>query len=272
MHHIFIVSDGTGRTADQALRAALTQFPAVQFELTKRVGVRTIKQINEAVRDALKLKAFIIFTLVSTKLREAMVRAGRLNNVETIDIMGPLLSRLSTQLADSPTGKPGLLYKLNKEYFQRIDCMQFAFNHDDGKRIHDLQKAEIVLLGVSRTFKTPLSIYLAFKGWFVANIPIVLGMEPNPILYEIPPERVYCLTTNAQLLAKLRKAREDYLGGITGEYAHFDYVRRELLFSRQIFSRNPNWSVINVTSKPVEEIASEIIAISGRKEIEEDHL
>ncbi len=263
MSHIFIVSDGTGRTAEQALKAALTQFQNIKVEITKRIGIRNIQQVNEAAKDAFDLKAFIVFTLVSTELREAMIRAGRMMNVETIDIMGPLLSRLSVQLSNSPSGRPGLLYKLNKEYFLRIDSMQFAFNHDDGKRTGDLEKAEIILLGVSRTFKTPLSIYLAFRGWFVANVPIVLDINLPPVIYELPPERIFCLTTNAHVLAKLRKAREDYLGGQTGDYAHFDYVKRELLYARQIFSRHPKWNIINVTSKPIEEIASEIIAILG---------
>ena len=161
-------------------------------------------------------------------------------NVETIDLMGPLLDRMTDQFAVNPSEQPGLFRVLNESYFRRIETMQFAFNHDDGKRVEELQKAEIILLGVSRTFKTPLSIYLAFKRWFVANVPIVLGI-PAPETYSVPPERVFCLMTYPNRLAQLRKARQDRLGGTPFDYANPDYVRRECTYASQVFSSQPKW-------------------------------
>lgn len=263
MHHIFIVSDGTGRTANQALNAALMQFPDTNPVFHTRQEIRSIAQIKEIITEAKQIGGFIVHTLVQDEVRHAMVREGRKNNIETIDVMGPLLSRLSNIFANTPSGKPGIFNQLNKEYFQRIDAMQFAFHHDDGARDHELDRAEIVLVGVSRTFKTPLSIYLAFKGWFIANVPIVMGVSPPPLLFKIPPERVFCLTTDPHHLATLRTFREEVLKGTTGTYANFEHVRKELMYARQIYTRQPKWSVIRVTSKPIEEIATEILAIRG---------
>ncbi len=271
MYNIFVVSDGTGRTAQQALNAALYQFPDVQIEFHRRQEIRTIEQVISVIHEAAASKAVIVHTLVQDEIRHAMVREARKNNIDAIDLMGPLLSRLSHQFANAPSGKPGLFHHLNKEYFMRIDAMQFAFQHDDGLRDHELDKAEIVLIGVSRTFKTPLSIFLAFKGWFVANIPIILEVPPPQSLLNIPPERVFCLTTSAHHLMTLRRYREEVFSGTTGKYADFEYVRRELLYANQVFKSKPDWSIIKVTSKPVEEIASEIIAIRGSKDRRSDY-
>jgi regulator of PEP synthase PpsR (kinase-PPPase family) len=162
--------------------------------------------------------------------------------------------------------KPGLFNQLNEDYFRRIETMEFAFHHDDGLRVDEIKKSEIVLVGVSRTFKTPLSIYLAFKGWFVSNIPIINDIEPPEVLYEIDPKKVFCLTTDTHHLVLLRQARENYLGGATGNYATVEYVKNELIYARRIYNRHPDWTIINVTNKPIEEIASEILLIVKSQE------
>ena len=266
MHHVFVVSDGTGRTAQQFLDACLTQFADTAVDIELRAGVRTETQVHEVILEAMNAGGFIIHTLVSDDLRRVMRRAGRLNNIETIDLLGPVLARLSEQFADSPSEKPGLFRKLNEDYFRRIESMEFAFRHDDGQRVHELPDAEIVLIGVSRTFKTPLSIYLAFKGWHVANVPIVLGLEPPPILFELPPDRVFGLTMEPQRLSSLRFVRHERFGGATGDYADYDYVRREVIHAVNIFARQPRWQKIDVTNKPIEEIASEILAYIRKRQ------
>lgn len=265
MYKIFIVSDGTGRTAMQALSAALIQFSDVQVQLIKRVKVRSEQRVRKIVQEAEKEQGFIVHTLVSDKLREVMLRSGRKHNVDTIDLMGGLLSRLSEEFAVSPAQKPGLYGQLNKSYFRRIESVEFAFRHDDGQRVSELKNAEIVLIGVSRTFKTPLSLYLAYRGWFVGNVPIVIGEELPEVLYKISTSKVFCLDTNARALSQLRHARQDYLGGSVGDYDEIEFVRMELMYARRIFSKEPKWPVINVTSKPIEEIASEILAIRGAR-------
>jgi regulator of PEP synthase PpsR (kinase-PPPase family) len=264
-YNIYIVSDGTGRTAEQALNAALIQFPEVKVNVIRKPKVRTEQKVIHVIREAKQSGGFIVHTLVTDKLREVMLRGGRKHNVDTIDLMGGLLGQLSEEFDVSPAEKPGLFGQLNKAYFRRIETMEFAFHHDDGQRLNELRKAEIVLLGVSRTFKTPLSIYLAFKGWFVANVPILLGHELPAIIGKLPTENIFCLDTNARALAELRRARQDYLGGAAGEYDDIEYVRMELMYARKIFVRNSRWAIINVTNKPIEEIASEILILKGAK-------
>jgi hypothetical protein len=180
--------------------------------------------------------------------------------------MGPLLAQLTHQFSAPPLEKPGLFRELNKEYFRRIEAMEFAFRHDDGQRMHELTKADLVLVGVSRTFKTPLSIYFAFKGWLVGNVPVVLELAFPSLLFKLDPSRVFCLTSEARHLAALRRVRHEYLGGATGEYADLQYVQRELTYARRNFGRQPAWPVIDVTRKPIEEIASEILATIRRKQ------
>jgi len=263
MYKIYVISDGTGRTAQQALMAAMTQFPYASTEIITKKEVRTEEQIEEIVPEVVENNGIIVHTLVSETLREQMLRICRIHNIDAIDIMGPLLSRLSHHLSNSPTGEPGLFFHLNKEYFKRIDSMQYAFTHDDGQRTYDYERAEIVLVGVSRTFKTPLSIYLAFKGWLVANFPIILTMEVPETLEKLPYGNVFGLMTQPNELCSLRSVRLQYLGGNTGEYASLENVKKELNYSQQIFNKY-QWPVIQVTNKPIEEIACEILAIKRR--------
>ncbi|MEJ2637217.1 MAG: kinase/pyrophosphorylase [Calditrichia bacterium] len=262
MNYVFIVSDGTGGTAARALNAALTQFSGMDVTIERRTGVRSEEQISGVVQEAAETRGFIVHTLVTNELRDYMLNMGRLHNVETIDLMGPLLERLTRHLHVSPMEKPGLFSQLNADYFRRIETMEFALHHDDGLRVNDIKQAEIVLVGVSRTFKTPLSIYLAFKQWLVANVPIILGVEPPPILFDLPPGKVFGLTMDTRRLALLRSVRAQYLKNTVGDYADLDFVRREAVYALKIFDRSPKWPVINVTGKPIEEIASEILAIA----------
>jgi regulator of PEP synthase PpsR (kinase-PPPase family) len=262
MQKIFVVSDGSGGTAKRALTAALTQFENAEVEIIERSSVRTRDQIESVVQEAAHVKGFIIHTLVSNDARDAMLQISRMYNISAFDLMGPLLERLSEQFSISPSMKPGLFRQLNEAYFRRIETMEFAFNHDDGLRPDELDKAEIVLVGVSRTFKTPLSIFLATKGWFVANVPIILDMPLPEILNHLTSGIVIGLRADPYRLSQLRSVREQRLRRSTGDYAKPEYVVREMNYALTLFRLHPGWPVINVTSKPIEEIASEIISIS----------
>lgn len=264
MYYAIVVSDGTGRTAEQALNAAFTQFEGMPLSIIVKPGVRTKLQVLEVVEEALERRAIIVHTLVSNEIRGIMLDLARRLNVETIDLMGPLLLRLSNQLANTPSERPGLFHEVNKDYFRRIEAMEYTFRHDDGQRTHELDKADLILLGVSRTFKTPLSIYLAIKGWLVANVPLVLDIPPPEILSHIEPKKIFGLTTYPSRLVQLRQSRHEHLGGTTGDYASHDHVSKELRYAHSIYQLHPKWAVINVTSKAIEEIASEILAIHSR--------
>jgi len=267
IQQIFIISDGTGRTAERALRAALTQFEDTEVQIHIFSDIRTEQQVKEILSKVHMSKGMIVHTVVSKKLRDIILKQGRLHDVDTIDLMGPLLAHLSNHFSDSPSEKPGIFYDLNKSYFKRIKALEFTIRHDDGQRIEGLKDAEIVLLGVSRTFKTPISIYLAHKGWMVANVPIILGIDFPEIIFKLPPERIICLTTFPNRLAIMRKIRENHLGGATGEYAQLAHVQKELNYAHTIYKKQPNWSIVDVTNKPIEEISSEIVSILRDKNI-----
>ena len=261
IQHVFIVSDGTGGTAKQALKAALVQFELVNVQTHLRQNIRTEQQLLKVVLEAHKINAVIIHTLVSKNLRHFILEKGLLYELVTIDIMGPLLAQLSLQFENSPSENPGIFHTLNKAYFKRIEAVEFSLKHDDGQRVYDLDKADIILLGVSRTFKTPVSVYMAHKGWRVANIPIILGMQLPEEVLKLPPERIFCLTTYPKRLAALREIRNLHLGGLAGSYSNKTHVARELNYALRIYRMHPKWTIINVTHKPIEEISSEILSI-----------
>jgi regulator of PEP synthase PpsR (kinase-PPPase family) len=264
-HRVYVISDGTGATAERALRAALTQFGSVEVHVERWADVRTKTQVRNIVEEAADVGAFIVHTVVSKKLRKHIVEQGRLMEVETIDLMGPLLAKLAVQFASSPAETPGLFRELNQAYFRRIEAMEFALRHDDGKHTEELSEADIVLLGVSRTFKTPLSIYLSQRGWLVGNVPIIMDMLLPQAVLDLDTKKVFGLATTPYRLATLRLVRQQHLGGAGGDYADPEAVRREVLYSRQLYAENPQWRVIEVTDKPIEEIASELLEGMRRK-------
>jgi len=270
MQQIFIISDGTGGTAERALKSAIAQFGDPDVNICIYRNVLTIKKVTSIINEVERANGFIVHTVVSTDLRNAISEISRLNNVKTIDLMGPILSNLTNMFEYMPSEEPGLFRKLNKEYFSRIEGMEYAFRHDDGLRAEELDKADMVLLGVSRTFKTPLSIYFAFKGWMVGNVPIIYNMPLPDVMKKMPPEKVICLTTDAYSLVRLRQVRHDYLGGATGDYAVMDYVKKEIAWARNIFHCHPDWAIVKVTNKPIEEIAGEIIRVLRNKKIDSE--
>ncbi len=259
LQHVFVVSDGTGETAKHSLRAALVQFELINVQTHVRSSIRSEQQIDEIILQAHELNGLIVHTMVSKKLRHLILEQGRLHELRTIDLMGPLLAQLSNHFENLPSEKPGIYQKLSRAYFQRIEAVEYTLRHDDGQHVDELESADIVLLGVSRTFKTPLSVYMAHRGWRVANVPIVLNLPVPDIVYKLPPERVFCLTTIPSRLAELRQARDKYLGGFTGSYSSRSHVQEELNYASRIYRTHPKWTVIRVTNKPIEEICSEIL-------------
>ncbi|MFK5857235.1 MAG: pyruvate, water dikinase regulatory protein [Bacteroidota bacterium] len=261
MYHIYAISDSTGRTVDQAAHVVLAQFPKVASEVHLINDVDNEKKIDEIISIAHKNKGLIIHSFVKHELSEYISYESRLHNLEVINLLGPVLNRLSHFFHSTPEEKPGLFGRLNKDYFRRIETTEFAIKHDDGAHTEGLLDAEIIILGVSRTFKTPLSIYLAYKGWLVANIPIILDIPIPKIIYKLPPEKIFCLTTNPSTLSRLRNVRNEYLQGTARKYASYDYVKKEIKYANMLFSTQPNWAKIKVTAKPIEEIANRIICI-----------
>jgi regulator of PEP synthase PpsR (kinase-PPPase family) len=264
MIKIFAISDATGATAKRVLEAALTQFDSSSISVIRYGDVRDEQRIQEIVHEAANEGGFIVHTFVSEKLRNYIFDEGRNHNVATVDLMGPLLLRLSELLSIQPRSEPGLFLTLEPEYLRRVEAIEFTVRHDDGQRIEELDQAEIVLVGVSRTSKTPLSIYLANQGWKVANVPIMLDVEPPAHLFALPRKKVVALTIAPDRLVSLRKVRAERMGIRFQGYADLDHICREVAYAYQLFDRRKDWPLLDVTAKPIEEAASEVVAVLRR--------
>jgi regulator of PEP synthase PpsR (kinase-PPPase family) len=266
MYQVFAVSDGTGVTAERVVQAALTQFTGFDVNITRRGGVRNQEQVRGILVEAEAVNAIVVHTFVSAELRRMVLTEGRGRGVATIDLMGPLLARLATVLATRPRSEPGLFQTFDDAYLSRIEAIRYAVNHDDGRSPEEWSQADIVLVGVSRTCKTPTSIYLAYQGWQVANVPIVLGIEPPPDLFRLPKGRVVALMVQMERLAMLRHARLERLGTASAGYADIEHVRREVVYAYELLERRPDWPIVDMTSKSIEEAATEIVSLARGRE------
>jgi regulator of PEP synthase PpsR (kinase-PPPase family) len=263
MFSIYAVSDATGKTAEGVVRAALTQFDSSDVSITRFGGVRTPARIREIIDQAARSGGFVVHTLVSASLRRVAFTEGRARNVATIDLMGPMLTRVSELLDTQPRSEPGLYQTFDQAYLLRIDAIDFTVRHDDGRNVHELDKADVVIVGVSRTSKTPLSIYMGYRGWKVANVPIILGINPPDQLFQLPRRRVIGLVVKPERLVDLRRARAKSMGVPYKDYADLDHIRREVAYAYQVFERRRDWPLVDVTAKPIEETAAEVVALIG---------
>jgi [pyruvate, water dikinase]-phosphate phosphotransferase / [pyruvate, water dikinase] kinase len=270
-YRIFVLSDGTGQTGKRVLEAALIQFDQPVM-IIRIPHVRSVEQVNEVVADAARGHSMIVYTLVSVQLRQAVHIAAMDRGVIVVDLLGGLLSKLQDFLHRTPWGRPGLLYQTDAGYYQRVDAMEFTVQHDDGQKVGDLDEADLVLVGPSRTSKTPVSFYLAYRGWKVANVPIVLGLEPPETLPALNPRKVVGLTTEPERLALIRRERLKNMGapGSSASYADIRHVQQELRYSLGL-CKTYRWPVVNVTGKAVEETAHEVINLVAThpREVEE---
>lgn len=261
---VFVASDSTGLTAERVMKAALVQFEPHVARIVRYSHVLTEEDVRQIVTRAAREKCVVVHTLVATGVRDAILEYGRKYQVDTIDIMGPLLKRLSTQLHARPHLKPGLFRSMDEDYYKRIEAVDYTVKHDDGLNPQDLPLADIVVVGVSRTCKTPVSIFLSYRGWNVANVPIVVGVEPPPELLEVKPGRIVALTMSSETLVRVRGARLRRFGhSLPGHYNDNDQVDLELREARRLFARR-HWPVVDVTNKSVEEIATEVLTLLRR--------
>ena len=264
MYHIFAASDATGTTAERVLRAALTQFDTSHITVTRYGGIRSAENISEIVEEAANKQGFIVHTFVSEELRQLILKEGRDHNVTTIDLMGPLVVRLAELLSTPPRSEPGLFDPFDPSYLQRIDAIDFTVRHDDGRNINELNQAEIILIGVSRTSKTPLSFYLGYRGWKVANVPIVLDIEPPKELFDLPKGRIVGLIVRSERLSDLRKVRAERMGTYSKGYADLEHIHQEMDYAFRIFELRRDWPLVDVTTKSIEEAAEEIVTLLGK--------
>jgi regulator of PEP synthase PpsR (kinase-PPPase family) len=265
---IDILSDSTGETAEKVVRAAMLQFPHSGSTIRLHTRVRTPESARPILEAAARDGALVVFTVVSPELREFIHGSSYELKVESLDLIGSLIGKLTTFLDRQPINTPRGMLPLTEEYFRRIEAVEFAVKSDDGKEPRNFKKADIVLCGVSRTSKTPLSTLLAQRGLKVANQPIVLGASLPPELEEAPQDRVVGLIIEIDQLVEIRKARLKQLGMPTDAgYGLRDQVKQELDCARRIFRDHPGWPVIDVTGRAIEETA--VIILESLKERDE---
>lgn len=258
---LYILSDGTGETASAVTRAALVQYKQDHVNIIRCQNVRTIQQAESVLNKIHKKKSLLIYTLVLPEVRTMIEKTCKKKSIPYVDLLGPLLKNFDATLESHAEKKPGLLRSVDEDYFKRIEATDFSLRHDDGKSLNQLKNADIVLVGVSRTSKTPLSIYLSFRGWKVANVPLVLGIPLTKNLMEVDHRRIIGLTIDADNLIRIRKNRLKKFGwNFNREYTDRAHILKEMDYAREIFEKR-RWPVVNVTDRALEETAGEVIRI-----------
>ncbi|MES2769591.1 MAG: pyruvate, water dikinase regulatory protein [Bdellovibrionota bacterium] len=262
---IYIISDGTGETASLMTKAALVQYKGVDASLVRFKNVRAPDQVKSIIDEAIANQGFIVYTVVSQDLRTEIQKQAIAQNIPHVDLLGPLLGGLDNYFDIHKPMQAGILRAVDEKYFKRIDAIEFTVKHDDGKELRDLENAEIILVGISRTSKTPLSIFLSHKGWKVANVPLVVNVPPPKEIFEADQRKVIALTIDPDKLSLIRANRLSKLGDGNSDYASLQHVLDEIQFADELYKKNKKWPVFDVTSRALEETASEIIKIISKR-------
>lgn len=255
---VYVISDSIGETAEFVVRAAASQFNGGDVQVRRVPYVDSKEAIDEILQAAKEDSALVAFTIVVPELQQYLSETAKELDVYSVDIMGPMLTALETAYDRPPRMEPGLVRKLDEDYFRRVEAIEFAVKYDDGRDPRGLLRADVVLIGVSRTSKTPLSMYLAHKRLKVANVPLVPEVEPPEELFRISHKKIVGLTIEASHLYRIRKERLKALG-LTADanYANVDRIQYELDFAENVMKRI-GCVMINVSTKAVEETANMI--------------
>lgn len=259
---LYIVSDSVGETGEQVARAAVSQFAKATWEFRRFPHVCDVMALKEIVAEAKESNAVVFYTLVSQTLRHAMEQLADDFDVAVVDILGAPIRSIEYALNTDPSCEVGGLRKLDARYFKRVAAMEFAVQYDDGKDPQGFKDADLVVLGVSRTSKTPVCMYLANKNIKAANLPIVPETPIPEIIYELPREKLFGLTINPNSLIEIRTQRLKIMGagGHGSNYADFNRLTDELDFAKKLY-RRLGCRVMDVTNKAIEETAGNILEI-----------
>ncbi len=264
---VFVLSDSLGETAMLVVRAALSQFECEDTKLKRIPYVDDIDTIEDIISQAKENEIMIVYTIVVNELKEYIDRRAKEIGIIAIDLLGPLIDGLGNFYGSKPERTPGLLHRLDEEYFKKIEAVEFAVKYDDGKDPRAVLFADIILTGVSRTSKTPLCIYLAHRGLKVVNIPLVPEVKPPEELFAKKKGKVIGLTIRPMLLNEIRVERLKTLGlEKDSDYAKLERIMLELEYAEGILKRI-GCPVLDVTNKAVEETASKILQIYNRGDL-----
>jgi regulator of PEP synthase PpsR (kinase-PPPase family) len=256
---IFVCSDAVGETAEAVAKATTRQFSTEQVKIKRYGNIKHEDEIKSIIHEASQAGGFIAYTLVQPELRETMREETIKLGVRAVDVMGPMMQAFIDTFNDSPKYKPGLLHEMDENYYRKIEAIEFAVKYDDGKDARGLLQAQVVLVGVSRTSKTPLSIYLAHKGIKTANYPLTIEVKPPLELFMPSGRLIVGLVMQPDHLLKIRSERLKALGlPSQANYASMERIEKELKFASDIMDRL-RCPVIDVTEKAIEETAGLIM-------------
>lgn len=256
---IFVISDSAGETASKLAAASMAQYPTVEFSLHRRTFVKEEKRLVQALEDAKEANAMVLHTIVSDHLVKIANNFFTEHNLYHFDILTPPVLEIERLTGVSPSREPGALHHLNENYFKRIEAMEFAVKYDDGKDPRGFLEADVLLLGVSRTSKTPLSLFLANKNLKVANLPLIPEAHLPKQLFETNPKKIVGLTNDPTILNGIRKERMRTYGlPADTSYSDIEKIRKELAFANDLYKKL-GCVVINVASLSIEETASMIL-------------
>ncbi len=268
--HIYIVSGGKGLAGENVVKSILAQFPDFKVPTTIVSDLHTEDKALSIVLKVKETNGVIVHTMVNKRMRETLTSLCLMHNVVQFDLMGQISDYLTEALGAEPIQVPGLYRKINQDYFDRVSAIEFSLSTDDGMNVRKLSQADIILTGISRTGKTPLSVYLAMFGWKVANVSLVKDIPPPEELFNIDEKRVFGLTIDPSSLIAQRKRRVTQMGSFNSEsYLNINTINDELEMAEKIFRRG-RFTVIDVTDKPIESTANEIVhMLQERFEIDE---
>ena len=266
---LYAISDSIGETAQQVAKAAISQFDIKEetYDIRRFPYVSTKETLMEILESAKNENSIIVYTLVSENLGDIVEDFCAKENLHCVDLMSQIVNILSEKIGTPPKREPGIIRRMNEEYFRRIEAIEFAVKYDDGKDPRGVLKADLVLVGISRTSKTPLSMYLANRNIKVANIPLVPEIPIPKEVYEINPKKIIGLTNTPEKLNEIRQSRLKALGlSSSANYAKFDRILEELDYAEKVMKKI-GCPVINVSDKAIEETASDILDIMKEKGI-----
>jgi hypothetical protein len=263
--HLHLLSDSTGETLEVIATACLAQFEGVEVRRHLWPMVRSEGHLDRVLDDVERRPGLVLYTLVNNTLRRDLEQKTRRRGIHAVAALDPVAHALSVVLGREAVGRPGRQHALDAAYFARVDAIQFTIAHDDGIASENWEEADIVLAGVSRTSKTPTSIYLANRGYKVANIPLVPEAPPPPSLFSLEHPLVVGLTTNPDRLVQIRRNRLLALNQAPEtDYVDIEAVNAELAFARRLFADN-DWPVIDVTRRSIEETAFAIVKLCNER-------
>jgi regulator of PEP synthase PpsR (kinase-PPPase family) len=263
--HLHLLSDSTGETLELIAKACLAQFDHVEALQHLWPMVRSEGHLDRVLDDIQRRPGLVLYTLVNSNIRRELEQKTRRRGIHAVSVLDPVVHALSALLGQEAKGRPGRQHALDAAYFARVDAIQFTIAHDDGIGCENWEEADIILAGVSRTSKTPTSIYLANRGYKVSNVPLVPEAPPPPILFSLRHPLIVGLTTNPDRLIQIRRNRLLSLNQAPEtDYVDREAVNAELSFARRIFADN-GWPVIDVTRRSIEETAFAIVKLCNER-------